>query len=87
MTTGQNPATAYRPSVPLPRSSVRVNKDTYRASHGVEPRGRGSWLFEFGHGVTVHQWRAPYNTPFSAARKMAQGQAAMRGYREVTVMP
>lgn len=77
---------------------VRFDTETYRRSHGAEPRGRGSWAFIMGARdyVTVDQkdaggrklvWFAPGSLTFGAAKKLAAAEAKTRGVTFVAVAP
>lgn len=64
-------------------SVVLVSTLTYRASHGVNPRGAGNWGFYVGNPETLF-WATPGST-FSVAKKQAVAHARKLGADFVSV--
>ena len=62
-------------------SKVRVNKSEYLWSHGMNPRGTGSWIFEVGTEMLT------FHGSYSFAKKEAQKFAKNLGLSEVKVLP
>lgn len=63
------------PDVPkVKKSYVEFDTRRFRASHGVEPRGVGTWAFFFSaveQDDVMRAWFAPSNTSYAAAKKLA----------------
>jgi hypothetical protein len=60
---------------------VHVNTDTYRNSHGKQPRGRGNWWFDIaGESYAI-------NAYYTEAKNKARAYAVMHGVRFIQVLP
>jgi hypothetical protein len=68
---------------PLPRSRSRFYTGHYEFNHSKLPRGRGSWAFEPSH-IRGEIFRAPSNTLYSDAKKLAAAHFAATGIFDIT---
>lgn len=63
----------------------------YILSHGKQPRGRGSWMFEFHPNDDYDKWFSAYGT-LAEAKKAAKAEYMKRfpkaeGIEYITVLP
>lgn len=63
----------------VPKSSVEINSDRFRAYNGKNPSGFGTWAFNMGGDVVF------FSGKYSDAKKQAIEEAARRGVRRVTL--
>lgn len=55
---------------------IEFNTTQYEFSHGKQPRGRGSWAFEFEDSPDA--WFAPGSLTIGEAKKAARAEAVRR---------
>ena len=63
---------------------MEVSTTHYQFVHGRKPRGRGGWVFFFGHGRT-HSFTSAGNMTFSEALRDAKAMARLGGHSRIEV--
>ena len=66
---------------------VTIVTTQYVASHGKEPRGRGSWAFQMGGRRDAEIYWTPGSTTYVLAKSLAKIEARKRGVSTVFVLP
>ena len=62
-------------------SSIRIDTDSYYASHGISPKGNELWIFDIAGA------QCGYAGMYSDAKKKAIKQAKAIGENSITVLP
>jgi len=68
------------------QQDIDIITSNYRFSHGREPRGRGSWAFQFGTPDAEPVW-CPGSVTYATARRWALNEAVRCRAARVYVCP